>query len=99
MNPVVFWEINARDGCAVARFYQDVFQWKTERDSSGFHTIYSGKTEPDENGKNGISGGIFTGEGQLPPHRALYVEVETATEIVRRVQKAGGKVLFETHYG
>ncbi|WP_367363574.1 hypothetical protein [Mesotoga sp.] len=37
----------------------------------------------------GINGGIFTGKGVLPTHRALYIEVEDMNEIIKRVQDHG----------
>lgn len=88
-NPVYFWEINARDGKALAAFYHDVFDWEMDyEDSNEFHTVHS--AGPD--GK-GIAGGIFTGKGALPPHRALYVRVESVDETSAAALKAGGKIV------
>jgi len=64
-NPIVYWEINAKDGPALAEFYRDV----------------------------GIDGGIFTGKGLLPPHRALYIEVEDIREVLEKVSKRGIEIL------
>jgi len=71
-NPIVYWEINAKDGPALAEFYRDVFFF-----------FFGG----------GIDGGIFTGKGLLPPHRALYIEVEDIREVLEKVSKRGIEIL------
>jgi predicted enzyme related to lactoylglutathione lyase len=94
-RPVCFWEINARDGKKLAEFYRSTFGWKMDYDESNdFHTVHS----VSEDGK-GIPGGIFTGKGQLPPHRALYVTVTSVEDAVDRARDAGAKVLLETFDG
>ena len=93
-NPVFFWEINAHDGEKLSAFYNAVFDWGTEADDSGFHLIRS----VDEEGK-GVAGGIFTGKGQIPPHRALYVRVDSASESLDRACEAGASVLLEPFEG
>jgi len=93
-NPVFFWEINAHDGEKLSAFYNAVFDWGTEADDSGFHLIRSVAEE----GK-GIAGGIFTGKGQIPPHRALYVRVDSAGESLDRAREAGASVLLEPFEG
>ena len=87
-NPVFFWEINAHDGERLAAFYNTVFDWAAESDDSGFHFVES----TDDEG-NGIAGGIFTGKGQLPPHRAIYVRVDSIQSTLGRARDAGAKVL------
>jgi len=91
--PVVYWEINtvngetlskfyeevfAVNGESLSKFYEEVFEWATSVDDSGFHSFVSEDPE-------GINGGIFTGKGVLPTHKALYVEVDDIQEIVQRV--------------
>ena len=93
-HPVVFWEINAKDGDALSDFYQAVFDWPVETDDTGFHSVRSVAPE----GK-GIAGGVFTGKGQLRTHRALYVQVESAQTIVQKVEAAGGVVLLQPFEG
>jgi predicted enzyme related to lactoylglutathione lyase len=93
-DPVFFWEINARDGDALAGFYADVFGWKTERDNTGFHTVHSRDEQ-----ERGIAGGIFTGKGQLPPHRALYVMVDSVQTTLDAAREAGAEILLEPFAG
>jgi predicted enzyme related to lactoylglutathione lyase len=85
-NPIVYWEINAKDGPALAEFYRDVFEWESAVDDTGFHSFKSGNT-------GGIDGGIFTGKGLLPPHRALYIEVENLREVLEKVSRRGIEIL------
>jgi len=85
-NPIVYWEINAKDGPALAEFYRDVFGWESAVDDTGFHSFKSGNA-------GGIDGGIFTGKGLLSPHRALYIEVEDIREVLEKVSKRGIEIL------
>lgn len=84
--PVVYWEINAVDGESLSEFYEEVFDWETKVSDTGFHSFKSGDPK-------GINGGIFTGKGVLPTHRALYIEVEDINEIIKRVQDHGQEIL------
>jgi len=84
--PIVYWEINAVNGESLSKFYEEVFEWATSVDDSGFHSFESGDPK-------GINGGIFTGKGVLPTHRALYIEVDDIQEIVQRVEDRGQKIL------
>ncbi|GEM_PF-393570 len=91
-HPVCFWEINAEDAEPLANFYKRVLEWEI-----GFNqqrAFYSVKSSGKD---SGIAGGIFTGKGNLPPHRALYVEVEAIDEIMTRVPLHGGKVALEPY--
>jgi len=84
--PVVYWEINALDGESLSEFYEEVFEWETEVSDTKFHSFKSGVPK-------GINGGIFTGKGTLPTHRALYIEVEDMDEIIERVKNQGLEIL------
>ena len=86
-NPIVYWEINAKDGPALAEFYRDVFEWESSVDDTGFYSFKSGSAR-------GIDGGIFTGKGLLPPHRALYIEVEDIKIVLERVARRGAEILL-----
>ncbi len=86
-SPIVYWEINAKDGPALAEFYRDVFEWESSVDDTGFYSFKSGSAR-------GIDGGIFTGKGLLPPHRALYIEVEDIKIVLERVARRGAEILL-----
>lgn len=84
-----FWEINARDGAALTRFYERLFGWRARFDEgSGIWHLPSG------NGADGgIGGGIFTGKGRLPPHRCLYLEVADVDAVCDRAKELGVEIL------
>jgi len=86
-SPIVYWEINAKDGPALAEFYRDVFEWESSVDDTGFYSFKSGSA-------GGIDGGIFTGKGLLPTHRALYIEVEDIKIVLERVARRGAEILL-----
>jgi len=86
-SPIVYWEINAKDGPALAEFYRDVFEWESSVDDTGFYSFKSGSAR-------GIDGGIFTGKGLLPTHRALYIEVEDIKIVLERVARRGAEILL-----
>ena len=93
-NPVFFWEINAHDGEKLTEFYNSVFDWAADADETGFHLVNSVGDDG-----TGVAGGIFTGKGMIPPHRALYVRVDSASETVEKARTAGAKVLLEVFEG
>ncbi len=87
-NPVVWWEINARDGEKLSTFYSEVFEWDMPLDEkSGIREV----APADAPGN--IGGGIFTGQGRLPTHRCLMVQVEDIEVICDRVKNAGQDIL------
>lgn len=87
-NPVVWWEINAKDGEKLSAFYREVFEWEMPRDEqSGIWEV----TRSDEPGN--IGGGIFTGQGRLPTHRCIYVQVEDIDLVCGRAADAGQEIL------
>ncbi len=87
-NPVIWWEINAKDGESLSRFYREVFEWDMPLDEkSGIWEVKRG--EPAGN----IGGGIFTGKGRLPTHRCLYLEVEEIEVVCDRAKAAGQEIL------
>lgn len=91
-HPVCFWEINAEDAEPLANFYKRVLEWETDfNQQSGFYSVKSSGRD------SGIAGGIFTGKGNLPPHRALYVEVDAIDDIMTKVPLHGGKVALEPY--
>ena len=87
-NPVVWWEINAKDGEALSAFYREVFEWDMPRDPTG--GIWEVKRD---DAPGNIGGGIFTGQGRLPPHRCLYVQVDDIDLVCGRATAAGQRIL------
>lgn len=87
-HPVVWWEINAQDGEALAAFYRAVFDWELPLDAA------AGIWEQAASGRPGeIGGGIFTGKGALPPHRCLYIAVGDIGAVCARARAQGREIL------
>lgn len=87
-NPVVWWEINAKDGEALSAFYRRVFEWEMPKDESTGIWELNAEKRPGT-----IGGGIFTGKGALPTHRCIYVQVLDIDEVCARAREAGREIL------
>ena len=97
MNPVVHFEMAARDGARMAKFYSGVFGWKTEQTGPEMgnyvvvQTTEIGENNfPKEPGR--INGGFFerTKEDQ---GSSVVIAVDDIHEAMKKVAAAGGKVL------
>ena len=104
MDPVVHFEMPAEDRKRIASFYTKVFGWKTEQlgDNMGNYVLAT-TSETDENQmvkKPGtINGGFFQKDDKLPQYPSQYpsvvIAVDDIKESMKKVTKAGGKVLGE----
>jgi predicted enzyme related to lactoylglutathione lyase len=98
MNPVVHFEMPAKDKKRVSDFYSKAFGWDmqiTGEEYGGY--ILAMTTESDEKGpkKPGeINGGFFDyGDYGKIPH--LVISVDNLDEHMKTVEKEGGKILKE----
>ena len=97
MNPIVHFEMPARDNGRMSKFYEGVFGWKTQQlgpemgDYVVVQTTETGENNfPKEPGR--INGGFFgrTQEDQVP---SVVIAVDDIRDAMKRVTAAGGKVL------
>jgi predicted enzyme related to lactoylglutathione lyase len=99
MNSVVHFEFPAENRQRIARFYENVFGWKTQMlgpEMNDYVLAYS--TEVDENSRpktpGAINGGFFKKSADKP---AQYPSVVIATDDINKamhdVTDAGGQVL------
>jgi hypothetical protein len=97
MNPVVHFEMPARDNGRVSKFYAAVFGWKTQQlgpEMGNYVVVQTTETGennfPKEPGR--INGGFFgrTKEDQSP---SVVIAVEDIRDAMKSVAAAGGKVL------
>jgi predicted enzyme related to lactoylglutathione lyase len=101
MNPVVHFEMPAKDRKRMAGFYSGVFGWKTElmgEDMGNY--VLATTTESDEEGRpktpGAINGGFFPKSDDMPAqYPSVVIAVENIKEHMKKVEKAGGKVLGE----
>ena len=97
MNPVVHFEMPAEDRKRMAGFYTKVFGWQTHQlgPEMGSYVLAT-TTETDENGmvkKPGAINGGFFQKSKPDQSSRITIAVDDIKEAMRKVEKAGGKVL------
>ena len=101
MNPVVHFEMPAKDRKRMADFYTNVFGWKAEmlgEEMGNYVTVAT--TEPDDKGRpktpGAINGGFFQLTKEMPPlYPSVVIAVDDIKASMKEVTNAGGKVLGE----
>jgi len=98
MNPVVHFEMPAENRQRMADFYSKTFGWQTQmlgKDMGNY--VIATTTESDEKGPKkpgAINGGFFTKPDDMPAqYPSVVVAVDDINESMKKVMKAGGKVL------
>lgn len=101
MNPVVHFELPARDRKRMADFYSGVFGWQTQmlgEDMGNYVTVSTVESDEHRRPKNpgGINGGLYpVSENDTNRHPSLVIAVEDILDSIKQVTDAGGKVLGE----
>ena len=101
MNPVVHFEMPAEDRKRMAAFYTKVFGWKTQimgEEMRGY--VMATTTDSGENGRpknpGSINGGFYQKTDDMPAqYPSVVISVDNIKEHMKKVEKAGGKVLGE----
>ena len=100
MNPVVHFELPAKDKKRMKDFYTSVFGWQAHElgeDMGGYITVAT--TETDEktgrpNSPGAINGGLYQPD---PTKGAMYpsivIAVDDVNEHIKKITGAGGKLL------
>jgi len=99
MSPVVHFEMPAEDKKRMADFYTNVFGWKTQilgPEMGGY--VLAATTQTDNKGRpkkpGAINGGFFPKSDDKPAqYPSVVIAVEDIKEHMKKVKKAGGKVL------
>jgi uncharacterized protein len=98
MNSVVHFEMPYGDRDRVARFYESVFGWQTQKlgEDMGNYvmatTTESGAEGPKKPGA--INGGFFERKADWPDqHPSVVIAVDDIDGSMKKITKAGGKVL------
>lgn len=99
MDPVVHFEMPAKDKKRVADFYTKVFNWKMQQlgpEMSEY--LMAATTETDENGMvktpGAINGGFYQEtqtSGSTAPH--VVISVQNLEESMKKVEAEGGKLI------
>ncbi len=100
MNPVVHFEMPAKDKGRMRKFYETAFGWQTEQlgKEMGEYVLVA-TTERDE--KTGlprrpgaINGGFYQRtDDPLSQYPSIVIAVDDIMEAMKKVEEAGGKVL------
>jgi len=99
MNPVVHFEMPAKDKKRVSDFYSKAFGWQMNQFGPEMgNYLLANTTETDENRMplkpGAINGGFFDyqdKDGFNVPH--LVIAVDNIEESMKKVEEAGGKIL------
>jgi predicted enzyme related to lactoylglutathione lyase len=86
-RPVVFWEIQARDGAALSAFYKELFNWEGNGDGANI------RFAPGIGGPLPGPGGMVRTAGNSGV--SLYIQVRDLRESLAKGATLGGKVISE----
>lgn len=101
MNPVVHFEMPADDKQRMANFYTNAFGWKSQMLGADMNEyVLVTTTASDENGRpkapGAINGGFYKKSADMPAqYPSVVIGVTDIDEAMKKVTKAGGKVLGE----
>ncbi len=99
MNPVVHFEMPAKDRKRIAKFYSNAFGWKTKllgHEMGDYVLATTTKSAKDGHPKKPgrINGGFFPAKSNKPKqHPSVVISVDDIKKAMQKVKKAGGKVL------
>lgn len=86
-NPVVQFQIIAKDPDAVARFYSTLFGWRVRTDNAlGYRAIETGS-------ERGIGGGVWPSPPEGHNLVQLFIEVEDIDASIEKAVANGGQVI------
>jgi predicted enzyme related to lactoylglutathione lyase len=85
-NPIVHWEVAAKDAAKAREFYSKLFDWDIKK-WEGPMEYYDVNTRGE-----GINGGLTKAEG-FPNYVTIYVKVDDLQATLDKANKLGGKTL------
>lgn len=86
-QPVVHWEIGAKDASRLQDFYAKLFDWKIDANNPmNYGMVETG-------GQGGINGGIFATQGNMPTYLTIYVHVDDLQAYLDKAASLGGKTV------
>lgn len=88
-QPVVHWEIAAKDAKKAQEFYSKLFDWTVDANNPmNYGMVRSG------GGQGGIDGGIFAPPNGAPPYVTFYVQVDNLQSSLAKAESLGGKTVM-----
>ena len=86
-NPVIQWQIVAKEPEAVTRFYSSMFGWKVATNNAlGYRMV-------DTDNARGINGGVWPSPPEGHNLVQLFVEVDDVDRFVTKAQSLGATVI------
>ena len=100
MNPVVHFEMPADDRGRMASFYEEAFGWKTQMlgpEMGDYVLVTTAELDVKPGAPAGaINGGFYSKRPDWPAqYPSIVIAVDDIESAMKRVGKAGGKVLGE----
>ena len=87
-QPVMQWQILARDPDKLTAFYAKLFGWRVNADNPmGYRMVDTGS-------ERGINGGVWPIGSEGHPLVQLFVEVNDVAACVAQAEQLGGQVLI-----
>jgi predicted enzyme related to lactoylglutathione lyase len=87
-QPVMQWQILAKDPAKTAEFYTKLFDWEINANNAlAYRTVDTGS-------ERGINGGIWPAPPQGHSMVSLYVEVDDVDAYVAKATKLGAQVII-----
>ena len=86
-NPVVHWEITAKNAPKLHKFYADLFDWHIDSNNPMEYGMV------DTHAEGGINGGIPR-EEEGNKRITIYVEVDDLQAYLDKAEKLGGKTVM-----
>lgn len=100
MDPVVHFEMPAKDKRRMRKFYETAFGWQTEQlgKEMGEYVLVTTTEIDDQTGlprrPGAINGGFYQRtDDPLSQHPSVVIAVDDIEEAMKKVEEAGGKVL------
>jgi predicted enzyme related to lactoylglutathione lyase len=91
-NPVVHFEIVAKDAPALRAFYRDTFDWQILEPEVGAGLIDYTRVQPADGA--GIGGGIGETRDGYSGHVTFYIHVPDVAAALATVEKRGGSLVM-----
>lgn len=100
MNPVVHFELPYKEPNRIAKFYESAFGWKVQflgEEMDNYILVTTAEKDVSPGAPAGaINGGLYPIKPDYPAqYPAIVIGVEDIRAAMKRVVKAGGKVLGE----
>jgi predicted enzyme related to lactoylglutathione lyase len=88
-NPIVHWEIEAKDPKKLQGFYRSLFEWHIDTNNPLDYGLV------DTHAEGGINGGITAVEGNAAPRTTIYVQVKDLAATLKKAQQLGAAVVMQ----